>query len=158
MDLWLVAKRRKPQKVGHIPVPASRGRAPSLPATINQTHVFPRPLATTDNAETRDLVLKTRGVVRRPRTTPLRSRVCGVSLLAYDQGLAGQSLCAHPATTVGQCWRQSNAGKKTAEKARSKPPSTLHAQNSVFKNQQAITLADIDFTPILQGQSRFRAI
>ena len=80
------AKRRKPQKVGHIPVPASRGRAPSRPATINLTHVFPRPLATTDNAETRDLVLKTRGVVRRPRTTPLRSRVCGISLLAYDQG------------------------------------------------------------------------
>ena len=69
-----------------IPVPASRGRAPSRPATINLTHVFPRPLATTDNAETCDLVLKTRGVVRRPRTTPLRSRVCGISLLAYDQG------------------------------------------------------------------------
>ena len=32
-----------------------------LPVTINQTHVFPQPLVTTDNAETRDLGLKTRG-------------------------------------------------------------------------------------------------
>ena len=32
-----------------------------LPATINQTHMFPQPLAATNNAETRDLGLMTRG-------------------------------------------------------------------------------------------------
>ena len=67
-------------------VPASRGRALSVSAIINEMRVFPQPLATTDNAETRDLGLKTRKVVRHPRTTPLRSRVCGVSLFAHDQG------------------------------------------------------------------------
>ena len=56
-----------------------------LPTTINQTCVFPHPLATADNVETRDLGLKARGVLRHPRTTPPRSRVCGVSLFAYDQ-------------------------------------------------------------------------
>ena len=44
-------------------VPVSRGRAPSLPATINRTHMFPRPLTTINNAATRDLGLKTHGVV-----------------------------------------------------------------------------------------------
>ena len=41
-------------------VPASRGRALSVSITINQAHLVPRPLATINNAETRDLGLKTR--------------------------------------------------------------------------------------------------
>ena len=53
-----------------------------LPATINQTHVFPQPVATINNAETRDLGLRHVGLY----DAPLRSRVCGVSLFAYDQG------------------------------------------------------------------------
>ena len=42
-------------------VPSSRGRALSVSATINQMRVFPQLLATTDNAETRDLGFKTHG-------------------------------------------------------------------------------------------------
>ena len=55
------AKQRKPQKHGHLSVPASRGRALSVSATTNQTRVFPRPIVTSNNVETRDLGLKTRG-------------------------------------------------------------------------------------------------
>ena len=51
------------------PVTVFRGRALSVSATINQPRVFPRPLAAINNAETRDLGLKTRVVVRCPRTT-----------------------------------------------------------------------------------------
>ena len=44
-----------------------------LSTTIDLTRVFPQPLVTTDNAETRDLGLKTREGVRRPR----RPYACG---------------------------------------------------------------------------------
>ena len=36
-------------------------------------------------------------------------------------------------TTVGPSWRHLKAGKESAEESRSKPPSILPAQNSVFK-------------------------
>ena len=48
---------------GRLPDLAPRGRALSPSATINKTRVYPKPLATINNAETRDLGLKTRGVV-----------------------------------------------------------------------------------------------
>ena len=57
------------------PVTVFRGRALSVSATINQPRVFPRPLATINNAETRDLGLKTRVVVRCPRTTSQQGSV-----------------------------------------------------------------------------------
>ena len=56
-----------------------------LPSTINRTRVFPQPLATISNAKTRDRGLKAQGLCAAPNHTPW-SRVCGVSLLAYDQG------------------------------------------------------------------------
>ena len=60
-----------------------------LSATINQIRMFPRPRATINDDETRDLELKTLGVLRyETRRTPhLRSRVCGISLETKSQGI-----------------------------------------------------------------------
>ena len=46
-----------------------------LRAAINQTRVFPQPLATTDNPETRDLGLKTRGVRAQYHTRSVHFRI-----------------------------------------------------------------------------------
>ena len=56
-------KTAETDQVGHLPYPAPRGRVLSPSATINWTRVYPKPLATINNAEMRDLGLKTRGVV-----------------------------------------------------------------------------------------------
>ena len=86
------AKRRKPQKVGHLSAPASRGRAPAVVCNSqHDTHGF-LIVRRKRNTETRDRRLKTRGggeTTSQPpalqRTFSPRSRVCGVSLVATDQ-------------------------------------------------------------------------
>ena len=57
-------KLQKAIKVGHLPVPAFRGRALSLSATVNSTHMILRSVTTGETPQTRDRGLKTHGVVR----------------------------------------------------------------------------------------------
>ena len=54
------AKRRKPQKVGHLSVPASRGRALSISTTVNKVRMIPERFAATETPQTRDLGLRAR--------------------------------------------------------------------------------------------------
>ena len=92
---------RKPQKHGHFPVPASRGRALSLSAPFNKVHMVPERGSSSGTPQTRDLGLKASRVVRPgaihpgriacpyplpPHAFRPRSRVYGISLVAYDQG------------------------------------------------------------------------
>ena len=63
------AKRRKPQKVGHLSVPAFRGRALADIRDNQQNARGPLAIRQRQNAETRDLGLKTRGVRRERRGT-----------------------------------------------------------------------------------------
>ena len=54
-DFKFAAKRRKPQKVGHFPFQPHAVALLRLSSTVNTIRLVPRPLATINNAETRDL-------------------------------------------------------------------------------------------------------
>ena len=95
MDISLSAsglqvRRETAQKVGHLSVPASRGRALALSATVDMTLVFPLPLAAITNAETRDRGMGAQGYAprdkRRTRMRELRKWGCGFSPPSADQG------------------------------------------------------------------------
>ena len=64
--------------------------------------------------------------------------------------------------TLSDCVGNNSKWALSCFTSRSKSPSILPAQNSVFQNQraaqQAIIPADVNFTPILQGQSRSRTV
>ena len=61
LNFKFAAKRRKPQKHGHLSLPASRGRAPAAICNNQQSSHDSWTLHNKQNAETRDLGLKTHG-------------------------------------------------------------------------------------------------
>ena len=68
---------------------------------------------------------------------------------------------AAPAISVGLCWQQFKAGSKllhVAKQTSQHPPSPKLCVQNQRATQQAITLADVNFTPILQGQSHPRTV
>ena len=102
-----------------------------LPATINHTRVFPRPLAATNNAETRDLGLKTRGGT--PNCTPVVARL-GIPLAASYQGAM-------------------RALSKVANSARARPRKTVIGRTDRFDRFLLFSAS-----PECQMEGRFQAM